>query len=77
MKYIHGVKMKRYDVLVIGSGAGMGVASDALENGFKVAVVDKGPLGGTCLNLGCIPSKLLIFPADRVAEIENSKKLGV
>ena len=69
--------MKKYDVLVIGSGAGMGVASDALENGFKVAVVDKGPLGGTCLNLGCIPSKLLIFPADRIAEIENSKKLGV
>lgn len=69
--------MKRYDVLVIGSGAGMGIASDALSNGFKVAVVDKGPLGGTCLNLGCIPSKLLIFPADRVAEIENSKKLGV
>ncbi|KYC45647.1 MAG: Dihydrolipoyl dehydrogenase [Candidatus Methanofastidiosum methylothiophilum] len=69
--------MKKYDVLVIGSGAGMGVASDALSNGFKVAVVDKGPLGGTCLNLGCIPSKLIIFPADRVSEIENSKKLGV
>lgn len=69
--------MKKYDVIVIGSGAGMGVASDALSSGFKVAVVDKGPLGGTCLNLGCIPSKLLIFPADRVAEIENSKKLGV
>lgn len=69
--------MKKYDVLVIGSGAGMGVASDALSNGFKVAVVDKGPLGGTCLNLGCIPSKLIIFPSDRVAEIENSNKLGV
>ncbi|NPV50057.1 MAG: dihydrolipoyl dehydrogenase [Candidatus Methanofastidiosum sp.] len=69
--------MKKYDVIVIGSGAGMGVASDALSSGYKVAVVDKGPLGGTCLNLGCIPSKLLIFPADRVAEIENSKKLGV
>jgi dihydrolipoamide dehydrogenase len=69
--------MKKYDVVVIGSGAGMGVASDALSSGFKVAVVDKGPLGGTCLNLGCIPSKLLIFPADRVAEIQNSKKLGI
>ncbi|NYT04452.1 MAG: dihydrolipoyl dehydrogenase [Candidatus Methanofastidiosa archaeon] len=69
--------MKKYDAIVIGSGAGMGVASDALSSGYKVAVVDKGPLGGTCLNLGCIPSKLLIFPADRVAEIENSKKLGV
>lgn len=69
--------MKKYGVLVIGSGAGMGVASDALSSGFKVAVIDKGPLGGTCLNLGCIPSKLLIFPSDRVAEIQNSNKLGV
>ncbi|HOC77145.1 MAG TPA: dihydrolipoyl dehydrogenase [Methanofastidiosum sp.] len=69
--------MKKYDILVIGSGAGMNVASDALSNGFKVALVDKGPLGGTCLNLGCIPSKLLIFPAERIADIENSKKLGI
>ncbi len=69
--------MKEYDVLVIGSGAGIGVASDALSSGVKVAVVDRGPLGGTCLNLGCIPSKLLIASADRVAEIESSKKLGV
>lgn len=69
--------MKKYDVLVIGSGAGMNIASDALSSGFKVAIVDKGPLGGTCLNLGCIPSKLLIFPADRVTEIENSKKFGI
>ena len=69
--------MKEYDVLVIGSGSGLEVASEALSNGLKVAVVDKGPLGGTCLNLGCIPSKLLIFPADRVAEIQNSNKLGI
>lgn len=69
--------MKKYDVLIIGSGAGMNVASDALSNGFKVAIVDKGPLGGTCLNLGCIPSKLLIFPADRVTDIENSKNLAL
>lgn len=77
ISYLIGGRMKKYDVIVIGSGAGIGVASDALSSGFKVAVVDRGPLGGTCLNLGCIPSKLLIFPADRVAEIENSKKLGV
>ncbi len=69
--------MKFYDVIVIGSGAGMTIAESALTQGLKVALVDKGPLGGTCLNLGCIPSKLLIFPADRIAEIQESKKLGI
>ena len=39
--------------------------------------VDQGPAGGTCLNVGCIPSKLLIFPADRVAEIEEAAALGI
>jgi len=42
-----------------------------------VALVDKGPLGGTCANLGCIPSKMLIFAADRIAEIQEDKKLGI
>jgi len=42
-----------------------------------VALVDKGPLGGTCANLGCIPSKMLIFAADRIAEIQEAKKLGI
>jgi mycothione reductase len=44
---------------------------------LKTALVDKGPLGGTCLNLGCIPSKMLIYPADRIVEIEEAKKLGI
>jgi mycothione reductase len=69
--------MKRYDVVVVGSGSGMLIADEALSQGLRVAVVDKGPVGGTCLNLGCIPSKTLIFTADRIAEIEEAKKLGV
>lgn len=69
--------MKEYDVVVIGSGAGAIVVEHALSQGLKVALVDKGPLGGTCLNEGCIPSKMLIFPADRVVEIQEAAKLGV
>jgi dihydrolipoamide dehydrogenase len=69
--------MKDYDVIVIGSGAGAIVVEQALSNGLKTAMVDKGPLGGTCLNVGCIPSKLLIFPADRVVEIQEAEKLGI
>jgi mycothione reductase len=69
--------MISYDVIVIGSGAGSAIVDQALENGLKVALVDRGPLGGTCLNVGCIPSKMLIFPADRIVEIQEASKLGV
>ncbi|HEY79029.1 MAG TPA: dihydrolipoyl dehydrogenase [Dehalococcoidia bacterium] len=69
--------MKGYDVIVIGSGSGMNIVEEALGQGMSVALVDKGPLGGTCPNLGCIPSKMLIFAADRIAEIQEAKKLGI
>jgi len=69
--------MTNYDVMVIGSGAGAIVAENALAHGLSVALVDKGPLGGTCLNLGCIPSKMLVYPADRIVEIEQAKKFGI
>ena len=47
--------MKDYDVIVVGSGAGAIIVEQALIHDLKVALVDKGPLGGTCLNVGCIP----------------------
>lgn len=69
--------MRNYDVVVIGSGCGLSIVNEALVHGLRVALVDKGPLGGTCPNLGCIPSKMLIFPAERVAEIQEARKLGI
>ncbi len=69
--------MKEYDVIVIGSGAGLNVVESALSHDLSVALVDKGPPGGTCLNLGCIPSKMLIYPSDRVMEIMDAGRLGV
>jgi len=69
--------VKEYDVIVIGSGSGMYIVDEALTEGLKVALVEKGPLGGTCLNVGCIPSKMLIYPADIIAEIQEAKKLGI
>src|SRR5512135_446255 len=69
--------MKYYDVIVIGAGAGLEIVFKALSAGLKVALVDKGKVGGTCLNVGCVPSKMLIYPADRIREIEQSGKLGV
>jgi mycothione reductase len=69
--------MKEYDVIVVGSGAGLLIIEKALAHDLSVALVDKGPLGGTCLNLGCIPSKMLVYPGDKVAEIREAGKLGV
>lgn len=69
--------LEKFDVLVVGSGSGMIVASNAVATGLKVALVESGPMGGTCLNRGCIPSKLLIYPADVVNVIHEGQSLGV
>jgi mycothione reductase len=69
--------MKKYDLIVVGSGAGMIIASRGIRAGMKVALVDHGPMGGTCLNNGCIPSKVLIYPADVVRALEAARAVGV
>jgi mycothione reductase len=71
------VSMEEYDVLVVGSGSGMTIATNAVNSGFKTAVVEHGPMGGTCLNRGCIPSKMLIYPADVIAMIHAASELGI
>lgn len=69
--------MKEYDIIVIGAGAGVKISSPASKLGQKVALVEKGPLGGTCLNRGCIPSKMLIHPADVAVEIEEADRFSI
>jgi mycothione reductase len=69
--------MERFDVLVIGTGSGMLVASVAAENGFRTAIVDNGLMGGTCINRGCVPSKMLIYPIDVATAARVAGKIGV
>ncbi|MFT4932203.1 MAG: mycothione reductase [Natronomonas sp.] len=64
--------MNEVDFLVIGTGSGLDVANAAVNRGQSVAVVEKGPLGGTCLNRGCIPSKMLLYHADVLESIERA-----
>jgi dihydrolipoamide dehydrogenase len=69
--------MEKYDVIVVGSGAGMRVASNALQKDLKVAVIDHGLMGGTCLNNGCLPSKMLIYPADVIRTLQDARAVGI
>ena len=69
--------MKHFDVLVVGSGSGMMIADAAVNSGKTVALVEMGKLGGTCLNTGCIPSKMVIYPADVVNIIKHAEELGI
>lgn len=69
--------MERYDVLLIGTGAANIVADAALAQGRRVAIVERGRFGGTCLNRGCIPTKILVAAANAVCEIREASRIGV
>jgi len=69
--------MKTFDLIVIGAGSGLDVAAGAAEQGLNVAIVEEGPLGGTCLNRGCIPSKMVIHSADVADTIAQAKLFGI
>jgi dihydrolipoamide dehydrogenase len=68
---------EEFDLMVVGSGAGLNVASRARAKGMSVALFEKGVMGGTCLNRGCIPSKVLAYPAEVVRQARHAAKLGV
>jgi dihydrolipoamide dehydrogenase len=68
----------KYDVAIIGSGPGGYVAAiRAGELGLKTVVIEKAPaLGGTCLHVGCIPTKVLLHHADVYEHMKNAAELG-
>jgi len=70
-------KIQKFDLIVIGSGAGLDVAAAVASKGLKTAVIEKGRLGGTCLNRGCIPSKMLLHTADVIETLNNAKIFGI
>lgn len=66
------------DTLVVGAGPGGYVAAiRAAQLGQKVTIVDKGPLGGTCLNVGCIPSKALIQAGHLTEAARGNEEIGI
>ncbi|MEZ5252904.1 MAG: mycothione reductase [Microthrixaceae bacterium] len=65
-----------FDLCIIGSGSGNTIVDDRFD-GWKVAIVERGVYGGTCLNVGCIPTKMLVYPADLVEDARDAARFGV
>jgi mycothione reductase len=71
--------MKDYDLIVIGTGSAMNIVNAMInaDPDIKIAVIDKDEPGGICLTRGCIPSKLLLYPAELIREIGTAGIFGI
>ena len=70
--------MSDFDVLILGAGSGgYSCALRAAQLGLKVGLVEKGNLGGTCLHIGCIPTKALLHAAEIADSTRESEQFGV
>ncbi|RJQ78261.1 mycothione reductase [Amycolatopsis panacis] len=68
--------MPHYDLVIVGTGSGNSVPGPEFAD-WKIAIVEKGVFGGTCLNVGCIPTKMFVYAADVAATPAHSARYGV
>src|SRR2546430_8130364 len=76
---VASTRMKEYDLIVIGSGSAMNIVEPMIQDNpnIRIAVIDKDEPGGICLTRGCIPSKILLYPAELVRTLEKAGELGI
>jgi mycothione reductase len=74
--YWHDGGVRHFDLCIIGTGSGNSIIDDRFDQ-LSVALVEMGTFGGTCLNVGCIPSKMFVHPADLAASTVEAIRLGV
>ena len=69
--------MRTHDLVIIGAGSGNSIIGPEHDN-LDIAMVERGLFGGTCMNVGCIPSKMLVYAAE-IAELaaHTGPRLGV
>ena len=68
--------MTHYDLAVIGTGSGNSIVDDRFAD-WRVAIIEDNLFGGTCLNVGCIPTKMFVYPADLARDARHAPALGV
>ena len=71
--------MENYDLIIIGTGSAMNYINPIIDSNpkMRVAIIDKDEPGGICLTRGCIPSKILLYPAELIREIETASTFGI
>lgn len=67
--------MHEFDLVIVGTGSGNAIPAELAD--WNIALVERDVFGGTCLNRGCIPSKMFIYAADVAMHIRESEKYGV
>lgn len=67
---------QHYDLIIIGTGSGNSIIGPEMDD-WRIAVVERGVFGGTCLNRGCIPSKMFIHPADLALQARDGGRFGI
>jgi mycothione reductase len=70
------LQSQHYDLVIIGTGSGNSILTPDFD-GWKVAIVERGVFGGTCLNRGCIPTKMFVYAADLAETVRDASRLGV
>jgi mycothione reductase len=68
--------VQHFDLAIIGSGSGNAIPDERFADA-SIALVDKGVFGGTCLNVGCIPTKMFVYPANLAVSPAEAHRLGV
>jgi mycothione reductase len=68
--------VRHHDLLVIGTGSGNSIVDHRFDD-LDVALVEHGVFGGTCLNVGCIPTKMYVYPADVAEHIRTAARYGI
>ncbi len=68
--------MRHHDLVIVGTGSGNGIPDERFAD-LDVAIVEEGTFGGTCLNVGCIPTKMFVHTADLAAGARGSSRFGV
>lgn len=71
-----GDDAQHYDLIIIGTGSGNAIPSPAYDD-VRIALVEEGRFGGTCLNVGCIPTKMYVLAADAARTVREASRLGV
>ncbi|MFB9857017.1 mycothione reductase [Paenarthrobacter aurescens] len=67
---------RHYDLIIIGSGSGNSIPGPEFDD-QSIAIIEEGLFGGTCLNVGCIPSKMYVHTADTALDISEAGRLGL